>query len=265
MRKFVLRLAATAGMLLALGACADSPTAPSGHPTAEAPLLDQTVSGCVGDRDGVCTLEPVYPTVPGDPGECDPYASLDWCGDDGDCLSSAPGGTDDPDYQGTAGCGEPREPIGYKPPATSYPKLCPDYGCPVADPYYKYDDDLASNCPGCGERAPTAAEKQTMEGLLSRVACEDGKSSLTSMLAGGTLQVYTDDNGLYGAWNSDNQTIYISRGKHWNATTGAVNGPELIDTMVHEVVHKLLGHVNGPQRHDQAWKDKMSACGFPQP
>jgi hypothetical protein len=52
---------------------------------------------------------------------------------------------------------------------------------------------------------------------------------------------------------------------HWRSTTGAINGPELIDTMVHEVVHKLLGHVNGPQRHDQAWRDKMSECGFPQP
>lgn len=140
----------------------------------------------------------------------------------------------------------------------------PDGGGTDAD-NEKYDEDLASNCPGCGGRAPTDAEKTTMEGLLSQVTCSDGRSTLSSMIAGGSLKVYDTDNGLFGAWNSNTQTIYISRPKHWDATTGAVNGPELVDTLVQEVVHKLLGHVNGPQRHDQEWKDKMAACGFPQP
>lgn len=56
------------------------------------------------------------------------------CGDEGDCLSSAPG-TDNPDFQGTLTCGEPTPPDSYKPPPTAAPKPCPDYGCPTPTPY----------------------------------------------------------------------------------------------------------------------------------
>jgi hypothetical protein len=129
MRKFVQPLSAIAGMLLALGACADSPTAgsqPHDLATAEAPLLDQTISGCVGDRDGVCMLDPVIV----DP-YCDPWMSLDWCEGD-DCAYSDTAATG-PEFQATMGCGEPREPRDpgvYKPA----PKPCPDYGCPPPPP-----------------------------------------------------------------------------------------------------------------------------------
>jgi hypothetical protein len=160
MRKFVLRLFVLAGLVVALGACGDSPTrANQPHDLATGampPLNDVTAQGCASYQDGVCTLDPVTP-APSEPIECDPYASLDWCGDDGDCLSSG-SGTDGPDYQGTAACGEPREPDGSKPPPSSTPKPCPDYGCPPpCDPTVD---------PAC-EKPLTSADSATIKNALA--------------------------------------------------------------------------------------------------
>lgn len=231
--------------MLFAAACSEGPTEPEGLAVGAA------------DPSNAYVLEPLIVK-----GKCDPIMSIDWCGGsgpgDGDCMTSA----GDSELQYTSGCysgggGSPTGPGDGGGGGTGP-------GTPPADPYKQFQDDLGWDCPGCGERAPTTDEKTTMEGLLSGVTCSDGKSTLTTMLGDGSLQVYTSDNGLYGGFDSNTQRIYISRGKHWDPTTGAVNGPELSDTMVHEVVHKLLGHQNGPQVHDQAWKDKMAACGFPQ-
>jgi hypothetical protein len=193
--------------------------------------------------------------------ECDPWMSLDWCQDD-NCEMSEPG-MGDPEHVGIAGCnntgpgtGSPVPGGGYNPPPSS-----------GVDPYKQYQDDANAACPPCGERAPTDAEKQTMQSLLPQVQCTDGQNTLSQMLNNGTLLVYTQDNGLYGGWNSDTGQIFISQGRHWDAS-GNVNSAELIDTMVHEAVHKLLGHVNGQPAHEthgQAFKDKMAGCGFAQP
>jgi hypothetical protein len=101
-----------------------------------------------------------------------------------------------------------------------------------------------------------------MQNLLPRVQCADGRAALSTMLGDGSLMVYTQDDGRYGGWDSQTRRIYVSLPKHWLST--GVDNNELADTMVHEIAHRLLGHVNGPQNHDQAWRDKMAACGFPQ-
>lgn len=85
MRKLLLRLATLAGVLLLGAGCADSPTQPDYKDAPElapgdAPALDQQVQGCV--TDGLCILDPIIV----DPGECDPWMSLDWCS--GDCMTS---------------------------------------------------------------------------------------------------------------------------------------------------------------------------------
>jgi hypothetical protein len=105
-----------------------------------------------------------------------------------------------------------------------------------------------------------------MEALLEDVMCPDGKQALQSALAAGTMLVYTLDDGRWGSYDSETGLTYISRPKHWLAT--GVDQLELADTMVHEIVHKLLGHENGTAHtdaHDQEFKNKMAVCGFPQP
>jgi hypothetical protein len=107
-----------------------------------------------------------------------------------------------------------------------------------------------------------------MQNLLPQVQCEDAKNTLNQMLGDGTLRVYTTGNNLYGVWNSDTQQIYVNWPKHVNPTTGALNTAELIDTMVHEAVHKLLGHANGQpssETHGTEFRNKVASCGFPQP
>lgn len=113
MRTLVLRLAAVAGVMLTLGACADSPTQADRQraPDLAAPAADEQVNpqGCV--IDGLCVLPPISG------GWCDPYEELDGSCDDENCMTSVgepadpewattvqscPGGGDgDPDGGGT--------------------------------------------------------------------------------------------------------------------------------------------------------------------
>jgi hypothetical protein len=84
MRNLVLRLAAIAGVVLTLGACADSPTQAGRQRTPDlaAPAQDEQVApqGCV--IDGLCVLPPISG------GSCDPYEELDGSCDDNDCMTS---------------------------------------------------------------------------------------------------------------------------------------------------------------------------------
>jgi hypothetical protein len=107
MRNLLLRLALLAGVVLTMGGCGEGPTHPEYRRapdlTPGGPVLDQQAQGCV--TDGVCPLDPVIV----DPGECDPWESLDWCR--GDCimsvlqldpsLQSCPGGGVEPGSGGT--------------------------------------------------------------------------------------------------------------------------------------------------------------------
>jgi len=123
-----------------------------------------------------------------------------------------------------------------------------------------------NDCPPCGERAPSPAEKEVMKKVLSTIWCPDAQNLLSNMLTSGSILVYTENNGRYAEWDSDTKTIYINHGLHWNAD-GTANEHELADSMLHEAVHALLGHVNGQstsETHGQAFLDKMSSCGFPQ-
>lgn len=87
------RLAAIAGVVLTLGACADSPTQADQQraPDLPATAKDEQVApqGCV--IDGLCVLPPISG------GWCDPYEELDWsCDDDGggECMTSVGDPTD---------------------------------------------------------------------------------------------------------------------------------------------------------------------------
>jgi hypothetical protein len=101
--------------------------------------------------------------------------------------------------------------------------------------------------------------------LLPEVQCTDARTTLSQMLTDGTLMVYEQENGLYGGWNSNTGRIYVSGPRHW--TSSGVDTAELIDTMVHEAVHKLLGHTNDQdptETHSTEFRNKMASCGFPQ-
>jgi hypothetical protein len=85
---------------------------------------------------------------------------------------------------------------------------------------------------------------------LSLDWCSGGGSCATSVDGGGDQ--------LSG-------TIFVSKGKHW--LSAGLDQDELADSMAHEGVDKILGHVYGQpdtETHGQDFKDKMAACGFPQ-
>jgi hypothetical protein len=104
-----------------------------------------------------------------------------------------------------------------------------------------------------------------MEAQLSSVTCADGRQALEAAFAAQTVLVYTQDDGRYGSYDSSSGLIYVSRPKHWLST--GLDSHELADTLVHEIVHKLLGHTNGQTgTHATAeFRNKMASCGFPQP
>jgi hypothetical protein len=86
----MLRLTAIAGVVLTLGACADSPTQADQQraPDLAAPGQVEQVApqGCV--IDGLCVLPPISG------GWCDPYEELDWSCDDDNCMTSVGEPTD---------------------------------------------------------------------------------------------------------------------------------------------------------------------------
>ncbi|HEU0016332.1 MAG TPA: hypothetical protein VFQ45_21815 [Longimicrobium sp.] len=240
--KFPLLVVAT---LLAAG-CSDAGTLPEAP---EAPVAAPP-SGPANDY----VLDPVI--VIGTP-ECDPYMEADWSCDDGggECMTSYSGGEASlascPGGTGGGGGGGGGGGTGGSTGGTGTTTTT------------KQD---AAACPGCGERAPTEAEKKDMVDQLSTIACADVRNDLIGMFNNGKVLVYTKDDGRYAGWDSRTGTIFISRPRHW-APDGTVNALELADSMVHEAVHKALGHVYGQpdsETHKQAFLDKMASCGFPQ-
>lgn len=249
-------------LTVAIVACSDSPTAPHpGIPPGDSDVaprfsVDGSTEGCVSD--GFCVLPPI--SVGG--GECDPWMDANGCEDpnDGECLEAQP--VTGLDSSSVSTCGGGGSGVGGDGGGTSGGTA--DSG---ADPSKQTQDDTEAACPGCDDREPTAAEAQIMENLLTEVRCADGLLALQQMLGNGSLRVYTTGNSLYGAWDSDAGEIYINWPKHVD-NTGTLNTEELIDTMVHEVVHKLLGHINDDpwaETHASEFRDKMASCGFPQP
>jgi hypothetical protein len=148
MRKFMLRLARLAGVVLTLGACADSPTGLDQQHAADlaASAPDTQVEGCV--TEGICTLPPISG------GGCDEWDYS--CDGGGDCAASAgpgspdgttvqgcdDGGGDGGDYDGGGG-GSGGGGGGGGSGGTKGP-LCPDYGCedPAPDPCFTGDPKL---------------------------------------------------------------------------------------------------------------------------
>jgi hypothetical protein len=235
---------------LVSGACADS-TLP--EPGSAAPGM---IAAHGAGPSQSYMLEPVIVV-----GKCDPYLSLDWCGGGGSCATSVDGGGDGYTVQG---CGEPYPGGGGGGGYTGGGGGGGAGGSTGGTAGTAAAKD-ASGCPGCGERAPTAQEKSDMEAQLSKVTCTDVRNALSSMLTAGTLLVYTDDDGRYAGWDSRSGTIFVSKGKHWLST--GLDQDELADSMAHEGVHKILGHVYGQpdtETHGQDFNDKMAACGFPQ-
>jgi hypothetical protein len=98
MRNFVLRLAAIAGVLFMLGACADTPTESNQQRASDLPAQDAQVQGCVSD--GLCVLPPISG------GWCEPWMELDWdCNDGaGECEESVGDPTDPEEAAGVQSC-----------------------------------------------------------------------------------------------------------------------------------------------------------------
>lgn len=252
MRKLALRLIALAGTLGTLAACADNPTAlehgqpPQNPAPRDRPLLDhQTVQGCVSD--GVCTIEPIE-VNPG-PGQCDPWTSLDWCGDGGDCVSSGPGAA--PEHQGTMDCGDPYDPDAPKPPPSSAPKVCPDYGCPppcnpATDPDCEQpltfadlgtiNDAIATYVRLPSEIADTIARRQ----------CEEMLRQFNASLVGGAVFRGGTNTTHYGAFYN-NRIHYDPEYLDFAAGGDATSQREIANTSLHEAAHVLgYGHPTPP-------------------
>jgi hypothetical protein len=129
MRKIVLRLAALTGVLLTLGACADSPTQSDQQrpPDLAAPAQDEQVApqGCV--IDGLCLLPPISG------GWCEPWMELDGDCSEDDCMSSVGDLTNSAGatVQGCPGPGTGGDPGGGGTPTP--PGGDPDTVCPTSD------------------------------------------------------------------------------------------------------------------------------------
>jgi hypothetical protein len=249
-----------AAMLLAmvmLAACADVPTASDGGG-----ISASTITGPSGD----VLLDPVI--VIGQPSECDPWMDLNWCKEPGQCMTGTPGEPTDPELTTTVNSCPPGSGGGTAGPGGDGGSGGTGGigGSTGTDPSKQLEEDAAAACPPCNDRPPTVAEAQTMESLLVDVQCTDGRSTLSQMLRDGSLRVYTEGNTHYGVWNSNTRQIYINWAKHVDST-GALDTHELADTMVHEAVHKLLGHLNGQPHtevHGEEFRNKMATCGFTQ-
>jgi hypothetical protein len=85
MRKGILWLAALL-LPLIFAACADLPTSPIAVPGE-----NDALANCHWRSDGSVYCDPVSPDW-----ECDPWQSLDWCNDDGSCMTSDPSQPSDP-------------------------------------------------------------------------------------------------------------------------------------------------------------------------
>lgn len=234
-----------------VAACGDIPTAPGAQ-------ADDA------SRSSSYLLPPVI--VVGTP-QCNPYTDLNWCQGDGSgggstCMTSAPGGEIDPEYLVTSTC--PGAGTGGGKPGGGGGASEP--GAETSGGSTKSSTDDVSGCPECGERQPTPEEKAAMETQLANVTCADGKQALMAAFAAQRVLIYTLDDGRYGSYDSDTGLTYVSRPRHW--LTAGLDAHELGDTLVHEVVHKLLGHTNGQPTHETHGADfetKMASCGFPQP
>ncbi len=229
---------------LVLAACADS-TLPDARAAA----------GGEAAHRNVIPLEPVVVV-----GQCDPYTSLDWCSGGDTCVTSAPAYGE----YAVQGCGAPG-PGGPGPggPGGGYTGGSGGGSSGGGSGGTKPKD--GSGCPGCGERAPTTQELSAMQAQLSTIQCTDVRNALSAMLNSGQVLVYEQDDGRYAGWDSRSGTIFISRPRHW--LSSGLDQNELADSMVHEGVHKMLGHVygqTGAATHGQDFNDKMAACGFPQ-
>lgn len=212
-----------------MGGCRDLPLDPGAVPPSRNPSFSEPCYP--NDPQRPCTLKPISGgwSQPGDEPEfCDLWPDDPFCGGFG---GSGGGGT----YSGGGGSGG----------ATANPK---DSGA----------------CPNCGERQPLPEELKDMEDQLSKVQCVDLRELLRSMLSSSRILVYTQADGMYSGWDSVSDLIYISRPKHWLLT--GLDSYELTDSMVHEAVHKFLGHSNGQPRsqsHASEFAAKMAECGFP--
>jgi hypothetical protein len=133
MRNFILRLAAVAGVLFTLGACADLPTQADRQRAPNLHVQDAQVQGCVSD--GLCPLPPISG------GWCEPWMELDWDCDDGggQCdesvgdptdpegavgVQSCPGGGDGDTGGGSGGGGDGGGDPGTTPCIESYTEPC---------------------------------------------------------------------------------------------------------------------------------------------
>lgn len=249
MRKFVLRLAALAGVVLTVGACADSPTAGDHQraPDLAASALDTQVEGCV--TEGTCALEPISG------GGCDEW---DYSCDDGggDCAASSTspsspegttvqgcddGGGDGGDYDGGGGGSSGGGGDG----GTKDGPTCPDGDCnppPACDP---------RTDPGC-EQPLTAGDSTTITAALAgyvrpaseipdttaRRQCAEMLAQFNASYAAGDVFRGGSNTTHYGAMYNDRihfDPQYLDAAASGNAAARR----EIANTALHEAAHVL--------------------------
>ena len=267
MRQFVVRLTGFVAVLLALGACADSPTLVDERRAPERPAESTAAADTTDEYQAPACCETVVVTVPG-PGTpappCDPYTSLTWCaGSGGDCMTSIPSGDPDADpiapKAGSTGCqiGGGGTPIGgggslgggTAPPPGDGSTCDPRTDPACYQPLTRTDSATIANA-FAYLRAPASIPDAT-----ARQECENMHNAFNSLYAngmvfrGGSTTMAGDPNiePHTGAYDGNTGKMHIDPAYLDRAALGSADAlRELLDTMLHEGAHALMfKHPNG--------------------
>ncbi len=275
MRNLVLRLAVLAGVMLTLGACADSPTLTDQQraPDLAAPALDE-VQGCVSD--GYCVLPPISG------GGCDPYEEADWSCDDDNCMTSVSDPTN-PSVQTCDGGGGGGGGGGGDGGGTTLPD-CPDFdpdcgnsdtgdGICTADengtvcesedrPECERKPDASGECV---TRFPSTTEWTALGQVVDRMTentdyCREAKALAQEMYAAGR------EGGRIVLWDGRNYVPGTNQQRMtWGRNDSDYRGRiieldsylafTLRSLLAHEALHAYLNSINWPGTRDEqeAW------------
>jgi hypothetical protein len=279
MRTLMSHLTIVAGVMLTLGACADSPTLTDQQrsPDLTAPALAE-VQGCVSD--GYCILPPISG------GGCDPYEEADWSCDDDDCMSSVSypidpsiqtcsggGGRGGDDGDGGGGGGGDGG-GGTAPP--DCPDFDPDCGNPDAGDGICTADENGTVCEGedrpecerkpdapgeCVTRFPTTTEWPALGQAVDRMTentdyCRGAKALAREMYAAGR------EGGRIVLWNGRNYKPGTNqREMTWGRNDSDYRGRiiemdsylafQVPSLLAHEALHAYLNSINWPGTRDE--------------
>lgn len=114
------------------------------------------------------------------------------------------------------------------------------------------------NCPDCEWRDPDSTETAQIDSVRPYILCPDGQAAFDYLSNDNRIVVYSKDNGYSGNFSHEADFMFISLKHNW--PNGQLNFAELIDTVIHEITHRLLG----PQydNHGGVFDTRASQCKY---